>query len=181
MKHNPSHGIKKGEMRNNYGEHKRHIRNHRRTIKDELQHRNRLGTVYRYLLGLVCGWGGRGFIPVLPERYCLISNSDPEKMVMNWDTTFPTRLQVRLSRLRSADQSRRCPLEEVTDTWLPLKSHAKTMAMLRGCAGSSEYSMGAHVTLKEILWSGWNAIYTYYFNFRIQLCSRALAHIKIIV
>ena len=56
-KHSIPEALKEGEMRNKWCQNKRHIWNNRRTNKEELQKRNRLGTISRKLLG---GGGSEG-------------------------------------------------------------------------------------------------------------------------
>ena len=46
-----------------------------------------------------------------------------------------------------SDQRRRCRLEDAFGHWLPIEYPAKTLITLRGCAGQSVSSLGAHAVL----------------------------------
>ena len=46
-----------------------------------------------------------------------------------------------------ADQSLRCPPEDAWGPWLHIECPAKTLIRLRGCAGWSKSSLGAHAVL----------------------------------
>ena len=50
-----------------------------------------------------------------------------------------------------SDQSHSVPPEELLNPWLPIERTLKILTSLRGCAGWSESSMGAHANLYLLL------------------------------
>ena len=56
--------------------------------------------------------------------------------VLREDTDYPARMIILC-----------CSLECALDSWLPIECPAMTLVRIRGCAGRSESSLGAHAIL----------------------------------